>query len=154
MVVVLDKMTLSPLDFFQHFFVFRSTINCTFYWKANVRYIRILIWLRGFPKKKNCKMFTILLSGNSQRRPDHKENQTRKHWSWYIERRVLSAEEQGWRTHTGESTRVPLMWPRFESGRQRHMWVEFVVGSLACSERFFSGCSGFLLSLKTNTSKF
>ena len=34
------------------------------------------------------------------------------------------------------------------------MWVEFVVGSLPCSERFFSGYSGFPLSLKTNTSKF
>ena len=34
------------------------------------------------------------------------------------------------------------------------MWVEFVVGSLLCSERFFSGYSGFPLSLKTNTSKF
>ena len=34
------------------------------------------------------------------------------------------------------------------------MWVEFVVGSLLCSERFFSGYSGFPLSPKTNTSKF
>ena len=30
----------------------------------------------------------------------------------------------------------------------------FVVGSLLCSERFFSGYSGFPLSPKTNTSKF
>ena len=36
----------------------------------------------------------------------------------------------------------------------RHMWVEFVVGSLLCSERFFSGYSGFPISLKTNISKF
>ena len=36
----------------------------------------------------------------------------------------------------------------------RHMWVEFVVGSLLCSERFFSGYSGFPLSSKTNISKF
>ena len=43
---------------------------------------------------------------------------------------------------------------RFESWRQRHMWVEFVVGSLPCSERFFSGYSGFPLSLKTNIFKF
>ena len=35
-----------------------------------------------------------------------------------------------------------------------NMWVEFVVGSLPCSERFFSGYSGFPLSPKTNTSKF
>ena len=30
------------------------------------------------------------------------------------------------------------------------MWVEFVVGSLPCSERFFSGYSDFPLSSKTN----
>ena len=35
-----------------------------------------------------------------------------------------------------------------------HMWVEFVLGSLLCSERFFSGYSGFPLSSKTNISKF
>ena len=34
------------------------------------------------------------------------------------------------------------------------MWVEFVVGSLLCSDRCFSGYSGFPLSSKTNTSKF
>ena len=34
------------------------------------------------------------------------------------------------------------------------MWVEFVVGSLLCPERFFSGYSGFPLSSKTNISKF
>ena len=46
------------------------------------------------------------------------------------------------------------MWPGFKSRRRRHMWVEFVVGSLPCSERFFSGYSGFPLSSKTNISKF
>ena len=46
------------------------------------------------------------------------------------------------------------MCPVFDSRTQRHMWVEFVVGSLLCSERFFSGYSGFLLSSKTNISKF
>ena len=34
------------------------------------------------------------------------------------------------------------------------MWVEFAVGSLPCSKRFFSGYSSFPLSTKTNTSKF
>ena len=34
------------------------------------------------------------------------------------------------------------------------MWVEFVVGSLPCFERFFSGHSGFPLSSKTNIFKF
>ena len=65
---------------------------------------------------------------------------------------IVSREEQGWRS--GESTRLPPMWPGFESWRRRHMWVEFVVGSLPCSERFFSGYSGFPLSSKTNISKF
>ena len=60
--------------------------------------------------------------------------------------------EQGWRS--GESARLPPMCPGFDSRTRRHMWVEFVVGSLLCSERFFSGYSGFPLSSKTNTSKF
>ena len=42
-----------------------------------------------------------------------------------------SLGEQGWRS--GESTRLPPMWPGFKSRRRRHMWVEFVVGSLLCS---------------------
>ena len=46
------------------------------------------------------------------------------------------------------------MWPGFKSRHRRHVWVEFVVGSLLCSERFFSGYSGFPLSSKTNISKF
>ena len=33
-------------------------------------------------------------------------------------------------------------------------WVKLVVGSLLCSERFFSGFSGFPLSSKINISKF
>ena len=57
--------------------------------------------------------------------------------------------EQGWRS--GESTRLPPVWPGLESWRRRHMWAEFVVGSLHCSERFFCGYSSFPLSLKTNT---
>ena len=46
------------------------------------------------------------------------------------------------------------MWPEFDSRTRRHVWVEFVVGSRPCSERFFSLYSGFLLSSKTNISKF
>ena len=59
---------------------------------------------------------------------------------------------KGWRS--GESARLPPIWPRFKSRRRRHMWVEFVVDSLLCSERFFSSQSGFPLSSKTNVSKF
>ena len=46
------------------------------------------------------------------------------------------------------------MWPGFDSWTRLDMWVESVVGSLLCSERFFSEYSGFSLSLKTNISKF
>ena len=60
--------------------------------------------------------------------------------------------EQGWRS--GESARLPPMCPGIDSPTRRHMWVEFVVGSLLRFERFFSGYSGFPLSSKTNTSKF
>ena len=60
--------------------------------------------------------------------------------------------EQGWRS--GESARLPPMWPGFKSRRQRHMWVEFVVGSLLSFQRFFSGYSGFPLSSKPNISQF
>ena len=60
--------------------------------------------------------------------------------------------KEGWRS--GESTRPPPMWPGFESWRRCHMWVEFVVGSVPCSERFFCVYSSFPLSLKTNTFKF
>ena len=55
---------------------------------------------------------------------------------------------------SGERTRLPPVCPGFDSWTRSHMWVEFVVGSLLCSERFFSGYSGFLLSSKTNISKF
>ena len=55
---------------------------------------------------------------------------------------------------SGESARLLQVWPGFDSRTQRHMWVEFVVGSLPCPEKFFSGYSGFLLSSKTNISKF
>ena len=43
------------------------------------------------------------------------------------------------------------MWPGFDSPIRRLMWAEFV-GSLSCSERFFSGDSGFPPSPKTNIS--
>ena len=46
------------------------------------------------------------------------------------------------------------MWPGFKYRCRCHMWVEFVVGSLLCSERFFSGYTGFPLSSKTNIPNF
>ena len=50
--------------------------------------------------------------------------------------------EQGW--HSGESTRLPPMWPGFESRTRRHKWVEFFVGSHPCSEGFSPGTPVFL----------
>ena len=67
-------------------------------------------------------------------------------------RDVIQFGGQRWRS--GESTRLPQMWPGFNSRRRRHMWVKFVVVSFPCSERFFSVYSGFPLSPKTNISKF
>ena len=60
--------------------------------------------------------------------------------------------EQGW--CSGESACLPPMWPGLDSTSRCHIRVEFVIGSYPCSERFFSGYSGFPLSSKTNTSKF
>ena len=53
-----------------------------------------------------------------------------------------------------ESAHLPPVWPGFNSRTRHHMWVEFVVGSLLCSERFFAPGTVFLLSSKTNISKF
>ena len=44
----------------------------------------------------------------------------------------------------GESTRLPPMWPGFDSRSRCHMWVEFVVGSRPCSEGFSTGTPVFL----------
>ena len=55
---------------------------------------------------------------------------------------ILGYIEQGWRS--GESARVPPMCPGFDSRTRRHMWAEFVVGSLPCSERFYPGTPVFL----------
>ena len=61
-------------------------------------------------------------------------------------------ESKGWRS--GESARLQTMWPRFKSRCQRHMWAEFVFGSLLCFEKFFSAYSSFPLSSTTSISKF
>ena len=53
-------------------------------------------------------------------------------------RDVIQFGEQGWRS--GESTRLPLIWPGFNSRRRRHMWVKFVV-DLSLAPRGFSPCT-------------
>ena len=54
--------------------------------------------------------------------------------------------KQWW--HSGESTCLPPIWPKFKSPHQRHMRLEFVTSSLLCSKRFFSLYSGFPLLKK------
>ena len=60
---------------------------------------------------------------------------------WFV-RVSATWGEQGWRS--GESTRLPPMWPGFDSRTRRHMWVEFVTGSRPCSEGFSPGTPVFL----------
>ena len=55
---------------------------------------------------------------------------------------VCAGMAQGW--HSGESARLPPMWPGFDSRTRRHMWVEFVVSSRPCSEGFSPGTPVFL----------
>ena len=99
----------------------------------------------------------------------HLRHRLRNHWNDAIQMKVLSSnlytiiiaeKTQGfscsnyctiyWSPHF-----TPHIGPalRLEQGGSI-MWVEFVVGSLLCSEKFFSGYSGFPLSSKTNISKF
>ena len=53
---------------------------------------------------------------------------------------------QGWRS--GESTRLPPMWPGFDSQTRRHMWAELLV--LFSAPRGFLRVLRFPLSSKTN----
>ena len=52
-----------------------------------------------------------------------------------------SRGEQGWRS--GESARLPPLWPGFDYRTRRHMWVEFV-GSRSCFKGFSPGSPVFL----------
>ena len=55
---------------------------------------------------------------------------------------VLSGHSQEkvspWGSRDGAVAHLPPMCPRLDSWTWHHMWVEFVAGSLLCSERFFS----------------
>jgi len=46
----------------------------------------------------------------------------------------------------GETAMGEQGWRRVRALASRHMWFEFVAGSLLCSERFFSWYPGFPLS--------
>ena len=51
----------------------------------------------------------------------------------------------------GESTRLPPMWPGFDSLTRRHMWVEFVVGSKSLLREVFLRVFRFSPLLKKPT---
>ena len=70
-------------------------------------------------------------------------------------KKPLPLGEQGWRNgerrsgerrsggrRSGENTRLPPVWPGFDFRTRHHTWAEFV-GSRPCSERLYSGYSGF-----------
>ena len=59
---------------------------------------------------------------------------------------IILAGEQGW--CSSESTLLPPMWPWFDSWSRRHMWVEFVVGSLLALRGFSPGTPVFPSSQK------
>ena len=65
---------------------------------------------------------------------------------------IIILGKQGW--CSGESTRLPPMWPGFDSRTRRHKWVEFVVGSLLCLEGFSPGSPVFLPHRKPTYSWF
>ena len=50
--------------------------------------------------------------------------------------------EQGW--CSGDRTRLPPMWPGFNSRTRWHKWIEFIVGSRISSEGFSPGSTVFL----------
>ena len=54
-------------------------------------------------------------------------------WGWCGTSINLTGE-QGWRS--GESTRLPPMWPGFDSRTRRHKWAEFVLVLFSASRVF------------------
>ena len=65
-----------------------------------------------------------------------KQKQMSKTKAFLTDSQLERSGVQGWRS--GESTRLPPMWPGFDSETRRHMWVGFV-DSLLCTERFSPG---------------
>ena len=59
---------------------------------------------------------------------------------------ILETGEQEW--CSGKSTSLPPTWPGFDSRSRRHMWAEFVVGSLLALRDFSPGTPVFLSSPK------
>ena len=61
---------------------------------------------------------------------------------YYIKHPIPNTH-QGAGVVRGESARLPPVWPGFDSWTRRHMWVEFVVGSLLAPRGFSLGTPVF-----------
>ena len=82
-------------------------------------------------------------------RPNHAV--AAKKWRRRKKTSVLHGKQVRRKCSGRESTRLPAVWPGCESRCRRYMWVEFVVGSLPCSERFYFQVFRFTLLLKNQT---
>ena len=143
---------------------------CPFLWNADHRHApsiynqdtnRLWFLYDCYFRQLLYKSGSVLLE-NSGDKKSYQEHSKGVGWGteWIINTPTLASQndfldanmrEQGWGwvwevmlPHYWEH---PLpMWSRFKSRRRRHLWVQFVVGSRPCTERFFSGWSGFPLS--------
>ena len=104
-------------------------------------YVDQYIWLQTsylltFSFSANFQEVYFVL--RAEKRHGHMKYQKlhKSHISGWVKSRVV-LREQGWRS--GESVvRLKSVCLAFDSRTWRHMWLEFVVGSLLCSEMVFS----------------
>ena len=137
---------ISNTDYLSGFEILQVT--CTW---VNTKAIKIKLTTIDVPNKPKTRLRTYNCISWEMKGRDLMAGNDNTCNLWLVWFHLVCVGEQGW--CSGESTRLPPMWARFDSRTRRHMWVEFVVSSLLCSERFFSGY--FLrYSSKTNTSKF
>ena len=98
--------------------------------------LRILNAAQSLPNSKNTSLTSW-------------RNRTRTPILWYLneKKKRLLRTIPHWKAHYSTTCSLTvdlsLGWFKFESWRWHHMWVEFVVGSLSCSKRFFSGTPVF-----------
>ena len=98
--------------------------------------LRILNAAQSLPNSKNTSLTSW-------------RNRTRTPILWYLKwkKKRLLRTIPHWKAHCSTTCSLTvdlsLGWFKFESWRWHHMWVEFVVGSLSCSKRFFSGTPVF-----------